>query len=152
MQEIVGAYVEAWDRLDIDGVVEMLTEQATFSMPPQTTWFGGEGGHRELKGFMEAGPLTGDWDWRHRFVYANGQPTLAFYCWYEPDGAWIPFALNVLSFDADSRRISDVTCFITRSLEGTDPEYYGRWPEAPVDQRRLEDFFLRFGLPASLDG
>ena len=39
---------------------------------------------------------------------ANGQPALAFYSWDEPDGAYVPFALNVLSFDADARKISDV--------------------------------------------
>jgi RNA polymerase sigma-70 factor (ECF subfamily) len=150
VKEVVEAYLDAWDREDIEGVVAMLSEDATFSMPPLSAWFGGEGGHPELTGFMITGPLSGDWDWRHVLTIANGQPSLAFYSWYEPDGAYVPFALNVLSFDADARKISDVTCFITRSIESDDPEAYARFPEQAVDPRRLEDFFLRFGLPAQI--
>jgi len=149
--EIVDAYLDAWYREDIDGVVAMLSEQATFSMPPGSAWYGGEGGHENLKDFMSRGPLTGDWDWRHVATTCNGQPCLAFYCWREEDGAYMPFAMNVLSFDADERRISDVTCFICRSIEGTDPEFYVRWPDQELDPRRVEDFFLRFGLPPRLE-
>ena len=149
--EIVEAYLDAWYREDIDGVVAMLSEQATFSMPPLSSWFGGPGGHENLKGFMRTGPLTGDWDWRHILTICNGQPTLAFYCWREEDGAYMPFATNVLSFDAESGTISDVTCFICRSIESDDPEFYNRWPDQELDPRRTEDFFLRFGLPARIE-
>jgi len=149
VREVVEAYVDAWDREDIDGVVAMLTEEATFSMPPIVSWFGGAGGHDELRGFLRGGPLTGDWRWRHIATTANGQYALAFYCWYEPDQTHRPFALNVLSFEG--RRISDVTCFINRSIESDDPEDYVRYPEQPLDRRRTEDFFLRFGLPDRID-
>lgn len=149
VRAIVDAYVDAWDREDIDGVVAMLTEQATFSMPPMDSWFGGPGGHRELAGFLRTGPLTGDWRWKHAATRANGQHALAFYCWYEPDRTHRPFALNVLSF-ADGK-ISDVTCFINRSIASDDPADYVRFPEQPLDERRTEDFFLRFGLPDRID-
>jgi len=149
VRAIVDAYVDAWDREDIDGVVAMLTEQATFSMPPMDTWFGGPGGHPELAGFLRTGPLSGEWRWKHLLTKANGQYALAFYCWYEPDRTHRPFALNVLSF-ADTK-ISDVTCFINRSIASADPEDYLRFPEQPLDRRRTEDFFLRFGLPERID-
>ena len=149
VREIVDAYLDAWYREDIDGVVGMLTEQATFSMPPMDSWFGGSGGHPELAGFLRSGPLTGDWRWTHILTKANGQYALAFYCWYEPDGTHRPFALNVLSFEG--RKISDVTCFINRSTESDDPGAYVRFPEEPLDPRRTEDFFLRFGLPDRID-
>ena len=55
----------------------------------------------------------------------------------------MPFALNVLSFDADTRKISDVTCLITRSIESDDPESYARFPEQAVDPR--QDFSLGLG-------
>lgn len=149
VREIVDAYLDAWYREDIDGVVDMLTEEATFSMPPLDSWFGGPGGHPELAGFLRDGPLTGDWRWKHAVTRSNGQYALGFYCWYEPDGTYRPFALNVLSFEGD--KISDVTCFINRSIESDDPEDYVRYPEQPLDERRTEDFFLRFGLPDRLD-
>src|SRR5690349_23535015 len=34
IRELVERYVEAWDRGDLDAVVSMLAEEATFSMPP----------------------------------------------------------------------------------------------------------------------
>jgi RNA polymerase sigma-70 factor, ECF subfamily len=127
----------------------MLTEEATFSMPPIVSWFGGPGGHPELAGFLRDGPLTGDWRWKHVVARSNGQYALGFYCWYEPDRTHRPFALNVLSFEGE--KISDVTCFINRSIESDDPEDYVRYPEQPLDERRTEDFFLRFGLPDRVD-
>jgi RNA polymerase sigma-70 factor (ECF subfamily) len=149
VDEAIGAYLDAWYREDIDGVVAMLTEDATFSMPPQPTWFGGDGGPVEMAAFMAGGPLSGEWRWRHILTTANSQPTLAFYCWYEPEQAHIPFALNVLRFR--DRKIDDVTCFITRSIEADERERYARWPEEPPDPRRTEDFFHRFGLPERIE-
>jgi RNA polymerase sigma-70 factor (ECF subfamily) len=149
VREVVDAYLDAWDREDIDGVVAMLTEQATFSMPPLDSWYGGPGGHDDLRDFLRAGPLTGEWRWKHMLTRANGQHALGFYCWYEPDRTHRPFALNVLSFEG--RRISDVTCFINRSIESDDPDDYVHFPNEPLDPRRTEDFFLRFGLPDRID-
>jgi RNA polymerase sigma-70 factor, ECF subfamily len=145
VSEVVGAYIDAWDRGDIDGVVAMLTEDACFSMPPLRTWYGGD----DLPGFMQVGPLSGEWRWRHVLTQANGQPALAFYSWDEGEQAYLPFALNVLTLRG--RRISDVTAFINRSIESSDPEAYARYPEEPADPDRLEAYFLRFGLPDRLD-
>lgn len=76
-------------------------------------------------------------------------------CWNEPAGTHLPFALNVLSLAAggggENAMISDVTCFVARSIESPDPATYARWPDEPLDPRRLEDFFLRFGLPERLN-
>jgi hypothetical protein len=48
-------------------------------------------------------------------------------------------------------KISDVTAFIVRSTEATDPEAYERFPEQPFDPRRLAGAFERFGLPDRLN-
>ena len=46
-------------------------------------------------------------------VRANGQEAMAFYSW-DPEGeAYVPFALNVLTFRGEL--ISDVTAFIIRT-------------------------------------
>lgn len=145
VREVIAAYVDAWDREDIDGVVAMLTADASFSMPPLGSWYHGP----DLPGFMQVGPLSGEWDWHHELVQANGQPALAFYSYYEPDGAYAPFALNVLTLS--DGKISDVTCFATRSIEAADPAAYGRWPDEPPDERREDAFFLRFGLPRRIE-
>jgi len=146
LREVVAGYVDAWDRGDIGAVVEMLTEDASFSMPPAPSWYCG---HEELREFLEVGPLSGAWRWRHVLVRANGQPALAFYSWDEEEGAYLPFALNLLTIR--DRRISDVTAFICRATDSGDPEDYARWPEQPMIERKRIDFFDRFGLPERLE-
>ncbi len=145
VREVVQSYVDAWDRGDIEAVVAMLTEDANFSMPPAPSWHKGS---EALAAFLEVGPLSGDWRWRHLPVRANGQPALAFYSWDEAAAAYLPFALNVLT--VRDGLISDVTAFIARSTEASDPEAYKRWPEEPIVPERFTDFFGRFGLPDKL--
>jgi RNA polymerase sigma-70 factor, ECF subfamily len=146
LREVVGRYVDAWDRGDVDGVVAMLTEDATFSMPPLQTWFGG---HEGIRIFLAGWPLSGRWRWRHTPVQANGQPALAFYAWDPEAGAFLPFALNVLTLRGE--RISDVTAFIARSADDPDREVIARLPEQPYDDRRLAAAFEQFGLPERLE-
>jgi RNA polymerase sigma-70 factor, ECF subfamily len=146
VREVVESYVDAWDRGDIDEVVAMLTEEATFAMPPLRTWYRG---HEALGVFLQVGPLSGEWRWRHVEVRASGQPALAFYSWDAAEKSYLPFALCVLTLEG--RRISDVIAFICRSTERTDPEAYLRFPEEPADPERLAAYFESFDLPARLD-
>lgn len=146
VREVVQGYVDAWDRGDIDAVVAMLTDDACFSMPPAPSW---HKGHERLTKFFGVGPLSGDWRWRHIYVPASGQPTLAFYCWDEAEGTHLPFALNVLTIR--DRLISDVTAFICRATDSRDLDAYRRWPEEPIVHERFVDFFERFGLPDRID-
>ncbi len=145
VREVVRKYVDAWDREDIDGVVAMLTEDAAFSMPPLASWYSGP----DLPGFLTVGPLSGEWRWRHLFVWASGQPALAFYEWDERAKTHLPFALNVLTLRGE--QISDVTAFVCRSIERQDREAYARWPEEPIDPERLTAYFERFRLPDRVD-
>ena len=41
LREIVDRYVAAWESKDVETVVAMLADDATFSMPPLASWFGG---------------------------------------------------------------------------------------------------------------
>jgi RNA polymerase sigma-70 factor, ECF subfamily len=145
LTEIVDGYVDAWERGDVEGVVAMLTEDATFAMPPLASWFGG----REAIGVFLAGwPLSGQWRWRQVRASANGQPALAFYTWDAAEQSYLPFALNVLTLRGV--RISDVTAFVTRSTPLPDRHLYARWPDQPADPSRLMGAFERFGLPERL--
>jgi RNA polymerase sigma-70 factor (ECF subfamily) len=146
VSELVTEYMEAWERTDVDKVVEMLSEDAAFSMPPLGTWFRGE----EIEAFLRYSPMSGDWRWKPRRVRANGQEALAFYAWDDDQKAYMPFALNVLAFEGE--RISDVTAFlITSPPEEDDREAIMRMPERDVDERALEVAFEVFGLPDRLD-
>jgi RNA polymerase sigma-70 factor, ECF subfamily len=147
LKEIVERYVEAWERNDVEAVMGMLAEDASFAMPPLATWFGGEEG---IRTFLQGWPLSGAWRWRPIPARANGQPALAFYIWDEDEQAYLPFALNVLTFRGD--KISDVTAFVTRATDIPAGESYARWPDEAVDPERLHATFESFGLPERLEG
>jgi RNA polymerase sigma-70 factor (ECF subfamily) len=146
LREIVDRYVDAWERNDVETVVAMLTEDATFAMPPLATWFGPLD---EIEIFLAGWPLSGAWRWRPIPVRANGQPALAFYAWDEDAQGYLPFALNVLTLRGD--KISDVVAFVARATEIPAGQSYGRWVDEPLDPERLYAAFERFGLPARLD-
>ncbi|MGZ6295190.1 MAG: sigma-70 family RNA polymerase sigma factor [Candidatus Limnocylindrales bacterium] len=146
LSEVVDRYVDAWEQGDVDTVVEMLTEDAAFAMPPLGTWFRGR---EAIRVFLEGWPLSGLWRWRQIQVRSNGQVALAFYSWDTDDETYRPFALNVLTLRGN--QISDVTAFITRSTENPDREVLARMPEQPAHPERTEVAFERFGLPDRLD-
>jgi RNA polymerase sigma-70 factor (ECF subfamily) len=145
VREIVDEYVDAWQRADVDAVVAMLTEDAAFTMPPMRTWFGGRD---EIATFLRGYPLSGQWRWKPLRVQANGQPALAYYSWDEDAGAYLPFALNVLTLQGD--KISEVDAFITRSTEDPDPEVLARMPEQGFETSRLSAAFVNLNLPERL--
>ncbi len=99
---MVNGYVDAWERNDVETVVAMLTEDATFAMPPLASWFRGR---EAIAAFLADWPLSGSWQWRVVHARANGQPALAYYAWDADEGSHLPFALNVLTLRG--RRISD---------------------------------------------
>jgi RNA polymerase sigma-70 factor (ECF subfamily) len=145
LRELVDRYVDAWERCDVEAFAALLVEDATFAMPPLSTWYSTREG---IATWATASPMSGAWRWRTVRTRANGQPALAFYSWDDATGTYLPFALNVLGFRGD--RVSDVTAFIVRAIGTTDPAAYVRFPEQPMDERRLTGTFDRFGVPASL--
>jgi RNA polymerase sigma-70 factor (ECF subfamily) len=146
LREIVEQYADAWERNDVDTVVSLLAEDAAFTMPPMARWFFG---HEGIRGFLEQWSMIPDWRWKSIPTIANGQPALAFYSWDEEQGARVPFAVNVLTFEGD--KIKEVDAFILRGSQDPDPEVQARTPEQPADYEKLEAAYARFGLPAQLD-
>jgi RNA polymerase sigma-70 factor (TIGR02960 family) len=115
-QALVDAFVAAWERADVDGLLALLTEDARFTMPPLPAWFDGRLGIRRfLVERMFATP------WRLEEITANGQ--LAFAC-YQYDGDWRLGGVAVLSLR--DGRVSWIASFVDPSLSWrfADPEKY----------------------------
>jgi RNA polymerase sigma-70 factor (ECF subfamily) len=146
VRKLVDRYVDAWERGDVEAFAEMLAENATFAMPPLSSWYQGR---EAIKLWATGYPLSGAWRWRAIKTSANGQPAFGAYAWNEEDGAYRPFALNVLTLRGTE--ISDVTAFIARSAEPRDRAVFSHYPDEPVDASKLDDVFKRFGLPPQLD-
>jgi RNA polymerase sigma-70 factor (ECF subfamily) len=123
VREIVTGYAGAIERGDADGLVALLTEDVTWSMPPLPSWYHGI---EAVTDFAVRVPLTHCGSWRHLATGANGQPAVALYLRAEGEdgGPHRGWSINVLTLRGD--RIAEVTSFI--GLE----------------------HFLAFGLPSSL--
>jgi RNA polymerase sigma-70 factor (ECF subfamily) len=145
LAEIVDGYIDAMERGDIDAVVALLAKDAAWSMPPLAAWFRGA----DLPDFMASGPLSGDWRWRHLPAHASGQAAVASYSWFEPDGCYRPFSLDVFTIEED--RIKEITSFIVRSTASRELESYLRFPEQAIDPARLARIYEDAGLPDRLD-
>ena len=111
LREIVDGYLEAWERADVDAVVAMLTDEATFTMPPQPTWFRG----RDAVGaFLAARPLREGRRWRLVATRANGQLAFGHYYWDADNGAFVGEGISVLTLRG--AQIDDITTFRTAAL------------------------------------
>jgi RNA polymerase sigma-70 factor (ECF subfamily) len=108
IRSLVERYVDAWDRGDVDAVVSMLAEEATFSMPPNAQWFRGRAAIRE---FLPRGPLSIP----RRFVPAAANGQLAFGTYKLIDGEWLPNAVHVITVD-EAGAITDMIAFLDVTL------------------------------------
>jgi RNA polymerase sigma-70 factor (ECF subfamily) len=69
-----------------------------------------------IRTFISATSLAGEaiGRWKLQPIRANGLPGFAFYMWDGSTGKYLPFALQVLSFEGEL--LSDVTTFGTPEL------------------------------------
>jgi RNA polymerase sigma-70 factor, ECF subfamily len=102
-------YTDAMERGDVDAIVGLLSEDATWSMPPQSAWYRG---HEAIIGFLHAGPLNVRW--RHLPAHANGQPAVGCYAWVEERGRYEGYVIDVFTFDGP--RITAITSFISPEI------------------------------------
>src|SRR6516162_8634680 len=91
-REIVQRYADAIERGDADTLVSMLTQDATWSMPPVPTWFSGVQSVRE---WLIRDPLTVRW--RHRPARANGQLAVGCYIYDAGRDRYTPHVIDVLT-------------------------------------------------------
>ncbi|MGC7097723.1 sigma-70 family RNA polymerase sigma factor [Amycolatopsis lurida] len=105
VRELADRYADAWQRGDLQAIVDMLTEDARYSMPPLFEWYSGHDGIRE---FLASGPLR--WRWRFVPTRANGQLAFGTYRWDGDRGAFVPSGLDVLAVRGD--RIAEVVAFL----------------------------------------
>lgn len=101
------AFVTAWERADVPALLDLLTEDARFTMPPLPAWFDGR---RDVARFLSERMFATPW--RVRPITANAQPALA--C-YQGDGERFRLsAIAVLSLRAG--RVSWIAGFIDPTL------------------------------------
>lgn len=108
--ELLGRYVEAFERYDVDALVALLHDDATLTMPPFELWLQGTD---DIGRFLAA--MRGDGG-RDRVVplAANGCPALAVYRPNRESGALEAFGIHVL--ECAGRQIAAIHAFLDPRL------------------------------------
>jgi RNA polymerase sigma-70 factor, ECF subfamily len=114
VSELVQRFVDAFERGDVDAIFGLLTEDATFEMPPYATWYRGRDAIAD-SWLMPGEPPTG---LRYVPTRANGQLALGTYRFDPERKHFFAIALDVLTLRGT--RIADVTAFRT-------PEVFARF-------------------------
>jgi RNA polymerase sigma-70 factor, ECF subfamily len=109
-RELLNRYVAAFEHADMDGLVALLSEDATLRMPPQPSLGGGLEIARFFLETVARGDLTRI---RHRPTWANGRPAVTIEVRAE-DGIWIPHGISVL--EIEEGQIVGIDAFLDPTL------------------------------------
>jgi RNA polymerase sigma-70 factor (ECF subfamily) len=136
LRALVEDYANAIQSGDVDAVVSLLAEEATWSMPPMPGWFRGR---EAVAGFLSEYPLRERW--RHLPTRANGQLAVGCYMWDAEREGFVAAVLDVLTLRGT--RIAEVTGFVS-------PWVFQRFGDVPGVM--TPEAFRRFGLPDEYPG
>ena len=108
-------YITAWETADIEGLVVLLKEDATFSMPPIPAWYRGRA---TIGGLVAKTIFRGDAQGRWRLwpTRANGQPAFGLYRVGEQDGVRVYQAYGIQVVTLAGLLIADIITFRVPAL------------------------------------
>lgn len=115
LERLLARYVQAWETDDVDGLVALLKEDATLSMPPVPSWYQGREAILAVLRSVLFPPGVRK-RWRLLPTRANGQPAFVVYRADEADGSYRAFALQVVTLAGSRDEIADVTAFLGADL------------------------------------
>jgi RNA polymerase sigma-70 factor (ECF subfamily) len=110
--DLAHRYATALETGDVEALLGLLTEDATWCMPPHPTWYQG---HQALRVWLVSDPLSVRW--RRRASHANGQLAVSGYILDSASGRYLPHVIDVLTLDGG--KIAAVTAFVFG--DDTDP-------------------------------
>ncbi len=116
-RRLLERYVQAWEHDDVEGLVALLKEEATLSMPPYAAWYQGRSAIRAI---LAACPLRPgrQRQWRLLPTAANGALAFAVYRAPAPGEAYRAFGIQVIALErtAAARAVASVIMFHDPSL------------------------------------
>ena len=108
---LVARFVDAWNRADVAAIVAMLSEDASFTMPPLPTWFRGR---EAIATFLTARTFRSTW--RFEVTSAAGQPAMAGRRLNPETGRYELAALSVFTFEGEL--VAAITSFLGPGVLG----------------------------------
>jgi RNA polymerase sigma-70 factor (ECF subfamily) len=108
LQSKLSSYVQAWETADVEGLIALLKDDCTFSMPPIPSWYSGR---ENIAGLVKKTIFSGEASGRWRLVStrSNGQPGFGLYKLNEETGVYDGYGIQVVTFSGDL--IEDITTF-----------------------------------------
>ncbi|HTW99289.1 MAG TPA: sigma-70 family RNA polymerase sigma factor [Acidimicrobiales bacterium] len=127
-------YADAIERADVPRLLSMLTEDATWAMPPAPGWYRG---HDAIAEFHTT--YVNSQRWRHLPTWANGQLAIGCYM-LEVGASYRGAVIDVLTLERG--RIAAVMAFLVTEAADRPAGSYRGFTSA--------ELFGRFGLPSEL--
>jgi RNA polymerase sigma-70 factor (ECF subfamily) len=125
---LLAEYVDAFERYDIPRIVELLSAEAVWEMPPFTGWYSGA---EEIGALISANcPAERPGDQILVEVSANGGPAFALYMRDPADGVHRAFHVQVPTVGADG--VTHVAAFFATDLFAR----FGLPPELPPEHQQ----------------
>ena len=112
LRALVTRFADAFEAGDVPGILDLLTEDVTFTMPPYPAWCRTRA-EVARSWLMPGGPRP---RLRYATTTANGQPALGTYLRQPETGLYLPLALDVLTLRGGA--VAAVTAFRSPALFG----------------------------------
>jgi RNA polymerase sigma-70 factor, ECF subfamily len=132
IRNLVERYIDAWERADVDAILSLLADDATFTMPPLRNWYRG---HDAIRSFLVRFALLDQW--RVLRTRANGQLAFGAYAWDANTKRYTAHTIDVLTLEGAV--ITEITSFMTLLTPG------------PARDRFTTPDFERFGIPTHIN-
>ena len=126
-RELVDAFMRAWERADVAALVDLLAEDARFTMPPLPAWFRGQ---EDIGRFFTDQMFRAPW--RLVPLGANGQPAFAGYRGEAAGDRFRLAGINVLAIRTG--RIAWIASFLDPDVH----RHFGLPSELRPDDSRAE--------------
>lgn len=100
-KELLGKYLRVWESSDVAGLVSLLREDATLTMPPMALWFAGA---QPIMGFFGQAlfaPTVDPQRFKATIVEAAGHPAIAISMRKTPDAPWEPNSVHLVEAEGD---------------------------------------------------
>lgn len=107
LRTIVDRFAAAFERRDTDALIDLVTADVTWSMPPLPHWYSGLPAVRD---FAATVPMGNCGSWRTLPTGVNAQPAVACYLRAEGAARYAAWSINVITLRRE--HVADITSFI----------------------------------------
>jgi RNA polymerase sigma-70 factor (ECF subfamily) len=104
-------YIDAWHRSDVHALVELLVDDAIFSMPPLSEWYVGS---EVIAEFLARRPMAPPRRWHLERMDLNGQVAFANYGWTQESHSFVPHGVTLLTLRQS--KIAEIITYLDPTL------------------------------------